>query len=205
VGVFTELRNPVLEGGRIRLPLRDLMPLVSRVDDSEPWFPCEVEDWVCLSDGTHGKVVAQTPDWVQLVLLGGSRRTYPTRALLQLCPENLAKSFRVRTTFGVDYRHQAVATSDVPARLSERLETELSAMVGKDNLKNLTVEFCEASSSALNYMILADFTGEVAARHAQLIRAIQRICVDVCNASGWTIPFEQITFHQGAPAVQSAT
>lgn len=199
VGVFTELRNPVLDGGHVRLPLRDLMPLVSRPHEDEVWFPCEVDDWVCLSDGTHGKVVTQSPEWVQLVLLGGSRRTYPTQSFLELCPENLSKNYRVRSIFGVDYRHQAICTTEIPSKLKERLERELRTMVGADNMKNVNVELSEAGSSSLNYTILADFGGAVAQRHAFLIRAIQRICVDACNEHGWTIPFSQITLHQGEP------
>ena len=86
LGVFSELRNPALDGGHMRLPLREMTGLVSRPDADEAWFPCAVDDWVCLTDGTHGKVVTQTPDWVQLVLLGGSRRTFPTKVFLEMCP-----------------------------------------------------------------------------------------------------------------------
>ena len=199
VGVFSELRNPALDGGHMRLPLRELTGMVSRPDDDEPWFPCEVDDWVFLSDGTHGKVVTQTPDWVQLVLLGGSRRTYPTRAFLDLCPENLSKSFRVRSVFGIDYRHQGISTTEVPKKLTEHMEVGLRALLGADNLKNVTVELSEAGSSSLNYTVLADFNGAVAQRYAFIIRAIQRLCVDACNENGWNIPFNQITLHQAVP------
>lgn len=200
VGVFSELRNPALDGGHMRLPLRELTSMVSRPDEDEAWFPCAVDDWVCLSDGTHGKVVTQTPDWVQLVLLGGSRRTYPTKLFLEMCPENLAKSFRVRSVFGIDYRHQAISTTEVPQKLREHMERELRTVIGAENLKNVSVELSEAGSSSLNYTVLADFSGEVAHRHSFLTRAIQRLCVDACNANGWNIPFNQVTLHQALPA-----
>ncbi len=199
VGVFSELWNPALHGGHVRLPLRELSGMVSRPDEDEPWFPSAVDDWVILSDGTHGKVVTQTPDWVQLVLLGGSRRTYPTRAFLELCPENLSKSFRARTIFGIDYRHQSISTTEVPQKLAEHLEKELRALLGPDHLKNVTVELSEAGSSSLNYTVLADFSGAVAQRHAFITRALQKLCVDACNENGWNIPFHQITLHQAAP------
>ncbi|MEZ5385117.1 MAG: hypothetical protein R3F13_06340 [Prosthecobacter sp.] len=203
VGVFSELCNPSLHGGHLRLPLRELTGLVSRHDEDEPWFPSEVDEWVLLSDGTHGKIVTQTPDWVQLVLLGGSRRTYPTQTFLELCPENLSKSFRVRSIFGIDYRHQAVSTTEVPQKLTEHMERELRTLVGSDNLKNVTVELSEAGSSSLNYTVLADFSGEVAHRHAFITRALQRLCVDACNEHGWNIPFNQITLHQAAPMTET--
>ena len=199
VGVYSELRNPALDGGVVRLPLRDLTTLVSRPDDDEAWFPCEVDNWVLLNDGTHGKVVTQTPDWVQLVLLGGSRRTYPTSIFLQMCPENITSSFRVRGIFGIDYRHQAISTTEVPKKLVERLERDLRALVGSDHLKNVSVDLSEAASSSLNYTIMADFGGAVAQRHAFLHRAIHGICVNACNENGWVIPFSQITLHQGDP------
>ncbi|MDI1313623.1 MAG: hypothetical protein PSV43_15760, partial [Prosthecobacter sp.] len=200
VGVFSELRNPALDGGHIRLPLRELTVLVSRPDEAEVWFPCAVDEWVCLSDGTHGKVVTQTPDWVQLVLLGGSRRTYPTQTFLQLCPENLTKSFRVRSVFGIDYRHQSISTTEVPQKLKAYMERELRSLIGAEYFKNVDVELSEADRSALNYTVLADFSGEVAQRHSFLTRAIQRLCVEACNENAWKIPFNQLTLHQSAQA-----
>ena len=87
---YTELTNPAFEGARIRLPLRDLLTLNSRpTDESSPWFPCRRNDWVRLSDGTRGKVVELTPEWVRLILLGGSRKTYTVSAFLDLHPESL--------------------------------------------------------------------------------------------------------------------
>lgn len=201
VGVFSELRNPALDGGHIRLPLRELTAMVSRPDEDEVWFPCAADEWVCLSDGTHGKVVTQTPDWVQLVLLGGSRRTYPTQMFLQLCPENLTKSFRVRSVFRIDYRHQSISITEVPQKLKAHMERELRSLIGAEHLKNVDVELSEAGSSALNYTVLADFSGEVAQRYSFITRAIQRMCVDACNQNGWNIPFNQLTLHQGAPTL----
>ena len=47
---------------------------------------------------------------------------------------------------------------------------------------------------------MADFKGDAADRYEKLKRAIQRICVDVCNEKDWGIPFTQITIHQAAEA-----
>ena len=196
ISIFSELRNPELDSGSVRLPLRELTTLISRPSTDELWFPCAKDDWVLLSDGTHGKVVTQSPEWVQLVLLGGSRRTYPTPVFLELSPENLSHSFRVQGIFGIDYEHQALSTTEIPAKLQEHLERELRTLVGGDNLKNVSVELSEAASSSLNYTILADFSGEVAKRLNFLQRAIQRLCVNACNEHGWAIPFTQITLHQ---------
>ena len=153
-------------------------------------------DWVRLSDGTRGKVVALTPEWVQLVLLGGSRKTYPVAAFLAMNPENLSKNFRVRVRFGIDYRHQAECTKSIPLAIETDVKKGLREMLAAEDLKNLSVDFCEADSSSLDYQVLADFSGAVAARTGQFERTIQRLLVDSANHHGWTIPFQQLTVHQ---------
>ena len=43
---------------------------------------------------------------------------------------------------------------------------------------------------------MADFKGGAAERFEKLQRAIQRICVDICNEQDWVIPFTQVTVSQ---------
>ncbi|MCA8952869.1 MAG: hypothetical protein KDE27_25390 [Planctomycetes bacterium] len=194
---YTKLSNPALSGGTIRLPVRQLASLHSRPClDKEVWFPCAEEDWVALSDGTRGKVLRQTPETVQLVKLGGSRVTYRTTDFLDLTPENLSANFRLAITFGVDYQHQAICTDRIPQLMHQRLQREIEAKIGADNLVNLTVEFQEAASSSLDYAVLVDLSGEVAARIEPVRRFVQRTLVDLCNEHGWVIPFTQITVHR---------
>ena len=197
INILTDLTNPCLKGARLRIPLRDLIPLVSRPFESkELWFPSEEGDWVVLSENTFGKVVSQTPEWVQVVKLGGNRKTYTTAEFLALNPENLSHNFRVRIIFGIDYQHQPISTGKIPGILQERLQAELENFAGKENLLSLKVEFREAGSSSLDYEVLADFDGAVASRYNKLQRVIPRVCVDACNEQGWVIPFTQITLHQ---------
>ncbi len=201
INMYTELLNPAFEGARIRLPLRDLLTMNSRpTEESLPWFPCRKNDWVRLSDGTRGKVVELTPEWVRLVQLGGSRKTFTVPAFLDLHPESLTHNFRVRTRFGIDYKHQAEATTRIPELMQEAVKTGLLAMIEHSDMKNLSVDFCEAASSSLDYLVLADFSGNVAPRAEQLERAIQRFLVDAANKHGWVIPFQQLTVHQAGAA-----
>ncbi len=201
INIFTDLTNPLLQGGRLRLPLRELVPLISRPFGSkEPWFACEEGDWVLLSDETFGKVVAQTPEWVQIVKLGGSRKTFTTADFIALNPENLSRNFRVRIVFGVDYQHQAICTTEIPKILRHKLKAALGEFVGEKNLHNLAVEFREAGASSLDYEVLADFEGAAASKYNKIQRLIPRLCVDACNENHWVIPFTQITLHQAPPA-----
>lgn len=196
---YCEFRNPELAGGLLRLPVRDVMPQHSRpLADKEAWFPSRLDDWVKLADGTFGKVIQQTPDQVVILKLGGSLKSYPTALFLEQTPENLSRGFRLSLKFGIDYQHQAICTTEVPAVFQRALEARLIETVGKDALHSLKVEFAGAASSSLDFAILADFTGEVAARCNVLERLIQKTCVEVCNGQGWVIPFTQITVHQAA-------
>jgi len=204
LSIYSVLRNEELTGGLVRLPLKELMGLHSRpCSRNEIWFPCRPNEWVLLSDGRRGRVTLQTPEMVQLQLLGGSLVTYPTIDFLALSPENLSKDFRLSVTFGVDYAHQAISTNQVPKIMRERLEKGLAALVGRDSISHLNVEFKEAGPSSLDLQVLADFEGEVAASYEMLQRAIQRILVDTCTEQGWVIPFTQLTLH-GAEALAAA-
>jgi small-conductance mechanosensitive channel len=196
LSLYTRLHNPALKGGLIRIPLHNLTGLQSRpYHKDEPWFPCQEEDWMLLDDGTFAKVVMQTPEIVQLVLLGGSHKTYPTASFLAQNPINLSTNFRLNITFGIDYRHQAISTDGIPRQLKARLHSDLAAYGYQDHLKSLIVEFKEAAESSLNLAILADFAGEIARDYPKLERILQRISVDACVEHGWEIPFTQVTVH----------
>ena len=182
------------------MPLRDLIPLSSRpFSPKEPFFPCEKGHWLLLADGTFGRVIRQTPEWVQLVLLGSSVKTFPIADFLSQAPQNLSLGFRVQQTFGVDYSHQAIATAEIPSILNERITFGLYQLLGAEKVVNISVEFANAGASSLDMAVLADFSGDAAAKFNHVSRAIQRICVDTCNEHGWIIPFTQITMHQAVP------
>ena len=196
IGFYTHLVNKELLGGDIRLPLSDLLNLHSRPwTEQEPWFPTKKGEWVLLSDNTHGKVIVQTPEMVELVLLGGSRKTYRAADFIGMNPVNLSTNFRVCVTFGVDYQHQSIITEEIPAKLESMLKERLIKKGYKEYIIRIKVEFCEAGSSSLNLAVLADFSGTAGSKHNELYRAIQRICVDACNQYDWVIPFDQITLH----------
>ena len=197
LGIFTTLTNPRLTGGELRLPLRSLSELRSRpFEKREPWFPCEEGNWVILSDGTRGKVIVQTPEIVDLVLVGGARKTYPTADFLDAAPIDISNTFRVRSIFGIVYRHQKLCTTEIPEVLEKAVGHAVAELVKVENIQRVKVEFAAAGASSLDYEILADIRGEVADRYEVISRALQRAAVDACNKHGWTIPFTQVTLHQ---------
>ncbi|OOP55418.1 MAG: hypothetical protein AYP45_14820 [Candidatus Brocadia carolinensis] len=192
----TQLVNPELKGGRIRIPIRDLKDMRSRpYHPDEPWFPCKENDWVVLADGTFGKVVTQTPEVVQLIVGGGSHKTYLTTEFLKQTPLNLSRSFSVRITYGIDYRHQAIAITEVPSKLKEAVNAGLINEGYRNDLLNLNVEFKEAADSSLDYLVSAEFSGRIAGDYYKLSRIMQKVALETCNKYGWEIPFTTYTVH----------
>lgn len=198
IGIYTELKNVELTGGLIRMSIKRLSTLRSRPhDENEAWFPTRAGDWVLVNEEA-AKVVMQTPEYVQVVRLGGARETFSTPDFLSLAPTNLSHNFRVKVTFGIDYAHQAIVTTEVPAILKAKIANGLAEILAeREHLNSVNVEFAEAGASSLDFAIMADFKGAAADRYEKLRRGVQKSCVDVCNEKQWVIPFTQITVHQG--------
>ncbi|MEX1023980.1 MAG: hypothetical protein WD226_02785 [Planctomycetota bacterium] len=199
---YALISNPELAGGVRRLPIKDLTAMRSRTcSKDEIWFPSKRNSWVLLSDGVRGMVKHQSPDMVELQLLGGARATYQTSDYLELAPQNLSDGFRRTVIFGIDYEHQAIATTTVPDVFLSKIRGGLIALLGEDAIESLAVEFHQAGASSLDYQVLADLKGSAAPKFEAIGRLIQALCVDVCNERGWGIPFTQITVHQAQPAL----
>jgi Skp family chaperone for outer membrane proteins len=194
---YSHLTNPALAGGRIRVPLDDMLEMVSRpfVQD-EPWFPTKRDDWVVLSDETMGKVIMQTPEIVQLLTWGESRKTYSTLDFLAMNPKNLSTGWNHYFTFGVDYAHQALVTEEIPQILCEAIRKGLEEAGFGEHLKSMGCEFAEAGASSLDIAIYTNFTGDIPEKYFATKRAINKACVDACNTYGWVIPFTQVTVHR---------
>lgn len=199
IGLYTELENPLLTGGLVRVTLADLSKLHSRPKARrEPLFPCKVGEWVKLADGTYGEVISQTPEMVRLRTATGSVKSFETASFLDQTPDNHSVGFGVRVEVGVDYQHQEIATTEIPTKLQEGVQEMLNNTVEQDQVEKLWVEFQAAGSSSLDYCIYVQFSGDLAGRKFFLQRCIQRAFVESCNVNDWTIPFPQITVHEAA-------
>ena len=201
LNIYSDLVNPLLTGGRLRLPLSIMLTLVSRRwSRTEPWFPCKPNDYLVMSDNTYGQVALQTPEIVQLNVLGGAKRTYPTNDFLAATPRNLSEGFGLFLSFGLDYAMQASITQSAPATLEDGLKKAIEKSEYKELVNELRVEFEEAGASSLNLMIIAIFDGEAAKHYHVLKRYLQRITVEACNEHNWNIPFNQLTVHMNDQA-----
>ncbi|MBK9130112.1 MAG: hypothetical protein IPM20_00510 [Gammaproteobacteria bacterium] len=199
------LVNPLLQGGRLRIPVRRLLDHFSRVfDESEPWFPARVGDYVMLDDNTFGLVLVQSPECVQLQVQGAVK-TYGVADFLGKNPRDLTlQGFTVAVTFGLDYAHQGGVTGDIHARLERAFRDGLAHSPSAAHLSSFTLEFKEASASSLDFLAIAGFAGAAAGDYFALQRLLQRIAVDACNEHGLVIPFNQLTVHMADGSMTQA-
>jgi hypothetical protein len=110
-------------------------------------------------------------------------------------PKNLSTGFRIESMFGLDYRHQAIATTDAPRVLRENIIAGLGPLLPGANPPDVQVHLAAAGTSSLDYAVTVDLPGDAAPNARDLRLALARIFVDTCNEQGWVIPFPQITVH----------
>ena len=199
LNVYSDLVNPSLTGGRIRLPMSEMLNLVSRRwSREEPWFPCKPSDYVILPDEIVGSVMMQTPEVVQLEVVGGGTRQYNTTDFIALVPHNISNGFAVFSNFGLDYGLQEKITDDIPSILAANLERKLRGSEFGEFLQGVLVEFANAGSSSLDLILVAAFNGDGARHYFRVKRFLQITAVETCNEHGWPIPFNQVTVHYKA-------
>jgi small-conductance mechanosensitive channel len=161
----------------------------------EAWFPSRENDFVILDGDVFGKVLLQTPEVVELQVVGAVK-TYPVQDYLAQRPRNLSlEGFAIPVTVGLDYRHQGEILSTIVEKLRAHLEARLEDQVFRGHLKDLVVDFNEAASSSLNIIVVGIFRGAAAEHYWSIRRFLQRAAVDACNRYGWGIPFDQLTVH----------
>ncbi|MEO1649368.1 MAG: hypothetical protein AAFR60_00115 [Pseudomonadota bacterium] len=205
---YTDLVNPVLDGGEFTVPVRQLTGLRSRpAARNEAWFPTDRKDWLQLSDGRVGQVIVQTPELVQICELGGARLTFATSDFIERVGRNLSDGFRAEIEIGLDYAHQDIATDVVPPALAQFVREGLERMIGSE-LINVAVELKAAGASSIDFEVEADVKGSAADRYEDIEREIARLSVAACNAFGWTLALPQMVLHDaiggGAGQIASA-
>ena len=191
INLYSELENKALQGGRVRLPLKDLFTLRSRLcHPDEPWFPTQRRDWVLLSDGTHGEVTIQSPEFIGLRLLGGATQQIPPATFLTMNPTNLSHGFRIESRFRLAATHKADATSTLPSQLKAHLSQRFSTTAWHP--KFLTVLYRRTLPSFLELSILVDFPGTCAKDHPIITMALEQFCLEAAETLHWDLPTHRL-------------
>jgi hypothetical protein len=188
LNMYCQLYNPAMNPHSLRVPITHIIQLSSRAfTANEPWFPCKEGDWMLSADGRVSKAVCISPDLIQLVEAGGSRRTIPTSQFLTQGYVNLSGGFRLSSILKLSAIHLNEATKQIPETLSNSVKSSLLAVLGKDGVRDLNVELKSTALSCLEYEITGDFDGSLADHYAALPRTLHRLSIDTCNAHGWQI------------------
>ncbi|MEM9881068.1 MAG: hypothetical protein AAF862_17515, partial [Pseudomonadota bacterium] len=191
---YTHLVNPKMRGGHFVIPIVELQGYHSRpVAEDEVWFPCTEGDVVILSDERWGRVIFISPETVVMQDDGGSDNTFEIADFLSLSPRNMSNGYRTESEFGIDYKHQAIATTDIPRIMAAEVRKDLEARFGAEKVRNVAVEFMTAGDSALIYEVEADMTSAADWEWEEVKFALAKFATDSCTRNGWTIPFPQLT------------
>ena len=195
LNLYSQLVNPNLTGGTLRLPAKELLGMRSRpFDGRERWFPTREGDWILIDD-LYGKVVLQSPELVLLKSPGGTEHSFATSNFVQSSIHILSNGFRLSQVIGIDYSHQVEVVGEVLVQMNEFIQSGLKEAGFGNLIEKLSVEFQEASASSLDLAILIDCDGKLADRYDFLSRFVQNLSVQACNHFEWVIPFQQLTVH----------
>ncbi len=196
LNMHTILKNPELTGV-IRLPLENMMGMVSRPAGKEVWFPASKGDYIMLSDGKLLEVLEQTTELVQLQNLVGTKTSVPAADFYGMTFDNLSRgdNFAITGTFGVGYTHQSISNDSIPMKLKEAVAKSLANTDFNEHVVSVAVELKEAGASSLDYWVCVTMTSAAVRSYFKVSRIIQQACVDTCTRENWDIPYPQLTIH----------
>ena len=195
INIYSHQVNPVLEGGELRMPLREMSQLISQpIADDEPWFPSNLHDYILLPDGSFGQVVIQTPEFVQIK----SRemiRTYLVSDYLNLAVKNLSMgSFACVVNFGLSLEHQEICLDTVPKAFEGAIKNFIDRNDMNSSLEELNVEMSSIQSVSIQYFLYVQMKSGAAKHYWKIQRMMQQACVATCNREGWKIENPDSTF-----------
>ena len=196
LNMYSVLRNPELTGV-IRLPLENMIGMISRPAGKEIWFPASKGDFIMMPDEKLLEVTDLTPELIHLQNLAGTKTSVPSADFYNMTFDNLSRgeSFAVVSTFGIGYSHQENSNKDIPIILQEAIANALSKTTFADQVVSVGVELKEAGASSLDYWVCVTLSSKAARSYFKVNRVVQQTCVDTCTNENWDIPFPQLTIH----------
>ena len=198
LNIYSELRNPELEGGSIRLPIKDLLNMRSRpFGKGEPWFPSRVGDWVKLSDGYYGKVYFQTPESVGIETQRGAYKTYPVADYLTNKPQNLSRNFfSVNRIIEIDFKYRDRVNDEIAPAIKAYFEEAVLKEPYGHYLEQVLVELEGIRASSLGIICILKFKGGTSSEYYEIGWKIEQIALDALNHLNIEIPFPHLAIHK---------
>jgi len=190
INLSSELTNECLEGGKIQLPLKDLLDMRSRpIAANECWFPTKTGDTILLTDETIGSIITQTPEFVRIKLLGEQIKTCATFEFLKLSPTNLSNGFRIAANIHFDENHQSRLVDKIIETLTLSVQTEVEKHSFGQWLISVKTMISEVGPVAFQLTILAILKGEASLYYEDIKNDILSSCISTCNENHWHIAF----------------
>jgi hypothetical protein len=190
MGVYSYLNNPLLTGGTLRLPLKDLVGMRSRpYDENEPWFPCKEGETVLIDGSIMRKVLMITPQYVKLDWYGCDMDEYmPTSVFMNRTLLSLARPFWVGITFRLSYQHREY--QEIVDKLVPFVRDEIKKLPYAEHIvdiENPWVELGSLDETSLSFLVWIQARPEIAAKHSAIKRTVTHICLRAANKYGWNI------------------
>lgn len=202
IGIYCHLINPLLAGGTLRLPLKDLIEMRSRpYDETERWFPCKTGDWIVLNGTSHRQVKHQTPQNVVITIFD-MEDNMKTGNFMSQTIRNLSASpfFWAGITVYISYKHRN-QVDKITKDLTETLDAELKQLFG-DNLMLPFVQLSKLTDSSMGFWMWAQMKPEVASEWGLLMGVhIPQAALKACNENGWElIRYTHVDLNQPEPS-----
>jgi len=197
IGIYSYLKNPLLTGGTLRLPIGDLISMRSRpYEEQESWFPCKEGDYVLINNKDWRRVIEQTPQRVKFEFFE-MHETMPTSSFLSQKIFNIsATPFWAGISFYIDFQHRYVALDDIISKLTAFVEEEFKKLPFGEDAIYLWIDLGEVTDTSLGLMAWAQMKPEAASKYSTVKMKLTQICLRAANKYGWEIKrFHQIAQH----------
>lgn len=200
IGIYSYLKNPLLTGGTIRLPIKDLLEMHSRPydEEKETWFPCKEGDAIIMRDTGAWRIVSiQTPQRITLDWYGAPE-TLPTSTFLGKQILNLSKGpFWSGITLYIDYQHRHETLGEINDKLTAFVDEQFKALpFFGENLIATWITFGEMNDTSLGYWVWAQMKPEAGLKYSAINLNLTQICLAAANKYGWEIKRFHALNHQ---------
>ncbi len=190
MGVYSYLNNPLLTGGTLRLPLKDLVGMRSRpYDEHEPWFPCKEGETVLIDGSIMRTVLMITPQYVKLDWYGCDMDEYmPTSVFMNKTLLSLARPFWVGITFRLAYQHREY--QEIVDKLTPFVREEIKKLPYAEHIvdiENPWIELGSLDETSLSFLVWIQARPEIAAKYNGIKRTVTHICLRAANKYEWNI------------------
>lgn len=205
IGFYSYFKNPLLTGGEIRLPLKDLTGLRSRpYDEKEPWFPCKEGDVIIINDepSSWAKVILQTPQVIKFNK-PGLLKSMPVSEFLENKILNLSViPFKIDLFFNIAYKHQAII-DEILNKLSTATEDEFQSSQWSASINKVIVRLVKYKERSLLIRLRVLVKPEAAFSYGPIKISLVKIILTAAQKYNWEIK-ESTSIHLNKKEMISA-